>query len=375
VDALDVLKVCLRRWYVAVPVVLLSVAAGLGLAHQQKPTYTAFASYALVYHNPGTSPQGREPQEKNPLAPEGARLLGEALIADFMSGASQATFGGVGHSGTAPGEAKDGTSYSVTLPDYSSTYMIQTWGTDPEGLRIVVDSVLSAAPVRAALIQDRAGAPKPSHSKVFVTGQTQVTQLPATSGLKLVIALLGVGIMAGSALSLVIDRLLRSRKSRSAVPAPQVPTLLDEAAPAQEADDSPQIPKVTVLGDGSAKPSENKWEPILAADANPQLDDNTSVNLAQVSNDDAERGPADLVEEVGPGQAREESRVNHTDAEQRHELKAKPLTEDPTEPHVADHMNYESEPDNGFWPLLEQKREFETEGAAEHHTRDRQPTH
>jgi hypothetical protein len=365
VDALDVLKVCLGRWYVAVPVMLLSVAAGLGLAHQQKPTYTAFASYALVYNNPGTSPQGREPQEENPLAPEGGKLLGEALIADFMSGASQATFGGVGHSGTAPGEEKDGTSYSVTLPDYSSTYMIQTWGTDPEGLRTVVDSVLSAAPVHAALIQDRAGAPKSSHSKVFVTGPTQVTQLPATSGLKLVIALLGVGIMAGSALSLVVDRLLRSRKSRSA--APEVPMMLDEAAPAQEADDSPQIPTVTVLGDGSAKPSENKWEPILAADANPQLDDNTSVDLAQMPNDDAERRSADLVQEVAPNRAKEESRVNHTDAEQGHELNAKPDTEYGTEP---DFM-----PDNGFWPLLEQKREFETEGASAHDTRYRQPAH
>ena len=132
-DALDVLKVCLRRWYVAVPVVLLSIAAGLGLALHQTPTYTAFASYALVYHNPGTSPEGREPQERNPLAADGAQLLGEALIADLMSGASQATFGGVGHSGTAPGEAKDDTSYSVTLPDYSSTYMIQTWGNRPGG--------------------------------------------------------------------------------------------------------------------------------------------------------------------------------------------------------------------------------------------------
>jgi hypothetical protein len=207
--------------------------------------------------------------------------------------------------------------------------------------------------------------------------------LPATSGLKLVIALLGVGIMAGSALSLVIDRLLRSRKSRSTAPAPQVPMLLDEAAPAQEADDAPQIPKVMVLGDGSAKPSENKWQPILAADANSELDDNTSVGLAHVSHDDAGRWPADWVEEVAPDQTeeatanlvqevppdrvKEESRVNHTDAEQGHELNAEPLTEYGTEP--------DFKPDNGFWPLLEQKREFETEGAAAHDTRYRQPTH
>ena len=67
VDALDVLKVCLRRWYVVLPVVLLSLAAGIGLALQQKPTYTAFGSYALVYHNAATSTElreGRDPTDR-----------------------------------------------------------------------------------------------------------------------------------------------------------------------------------------------------------------------------------------------------------------------------------------------------------------------
>ena len=220
-DALDVLKVCLRRWYVVLPVVLLSLAAGLGLASQQKPTYTAVGSYALVYHSPTQLKEGEDPTELNPLATNGAVVLGEALVADFMSGASQTTFGGVGNSGTAPREPTDGTSYTVDLPDGSQSYVVQTWGKDPESLRRVIDSVLAAAPGRAAQIQDRAGAPKKSQYTTFVTGSTQLTRLPSTSTTKLIVAMLGVGILAGSALSLVVDRLARSRKDRAAKRVPQ----------------------------------------------------------------------------------------------------------------------------------------------------------
>ena len=66
VDALDVLKVCLRRWYVVLPVVLLSLAAGLGLALQQKPTYTASGSYALVYYSSATAGKLSPPRLATP---------------------------------------------------------------------------------------------------------------------------------------------------------------------------------------------------------------------------------------------------------------------------------------------------------------------
>jgi hypothetical protein len=284
VDALDVLKVCLRRWYVLIPVVLLSLAAGLGLAQQQKPTYTAFGSYALVYHSPQTTSQRRDPLAANPLAGNGAVLLGEALAADFMSSGSQATFGGVGHSGTAPREAVDGSSYSVSLPEGSQSYLVQTWGKDPDGLRTVVDSVLAAAPERAAQIQDRAGAPERSQYTTFVTGSTQLTKLPPTSRLKLIIAMLGVGILAGSALSLVIDRLGRSRKNRRAAVIRQVTER--HAVQAAKAGESPQILTVPVL-------SETEGAPAISADDNAQLDDGAGIAGATAPEDAVEGVHAD----------------------------------------------------------------------------------
>ena len=263
-DALDVLKVCLRRWYVVLPVVLLSLAAGLGLASQQKPTYTAVGSYALVYHSPTQLKEGEDPTEPNPLATDGAVVLGEALVADFMSGASQTTFGGVGNSGTAPREATDGTSYTVDLPDGSQSYVVQTWGKDPESLRRVIDSVLAAAPGRAAQIQGRAGAPKKSQYTTFVTGSTQLTRLPSTSTTKLIVAMLGVGILAGSALSLVVDRLARSRKDRAAKRVPQGRQRSVDRVPPDE-DGSDVVTQFPTSSAAPAQPYENEPEPAAAA--------------------------------------------------------------------------------------------------------------
>jgi hypothetical protein len=500
VDALDVLKVCLRRWYVVLPVVLLSLAAGLGLALQQKPTYTASGSYALVYYSSATgrealAPEARDPREGNPLAAEGAVLLGETLVADFMSGASQATLGGIGNSGTAPREPTNDTSYSVTLPEGSQSYLVQTWGKDPQSLRTVVDSVLSAAPMRATQIQERAGAPKRSQYTTFVTGATKVTKLPPTSRLKLIIAVLGVGILAGSALSLVVDRLLRSRKNRAgrvpenrseSVDTPALPTAthdsggimtlpasaavqaqppygnqpeavgaeqvklesedaasLDAAAPehaveevhamgdeelsADQADVVPVGQVEELVAEQAVEEPGDEVEELVAEQAEEEPGDEVEELVAEQAEEEpgdeaeelvaeqaeelvaeqaeeepgeeaeeldaehaeeepgeeaeeldaehAEEEPGEEAEELDAEQAEEESRVNHVDVEQHHELETTPLPEYMTEPNFDDHRNHESELDDGSWPLLEPNREFVAEGAANNHTRHRQPTH
>jgi hypothetical protein len=438
VDALDVLKVCLRRWYLVLPVVLLALAAGIGLASQQKPTYSAFGSYALVYHSPAHVKEGEDPTEPNPLATNDAVVLGEALVADFMSGASQTTFGGVGNSGTAPREPRDGTSYTVNLPDGSQSYVVQTWGKDPESLRRVVDSVLAAAPGRAAQIQDRAGAPKESQYTTFVTGSTQLTRLPSTSTTKLIVAMLGVGILAGSALSLIVDRLSRSRKERAAKRVPQIhQRSVDEvlpdahgsemvlkspapgAAPVQPYETAPgpmaasavdlkskQVPtdpteEASVdtakglppeeLEGASANPADQATE--LPADQATELPADQATELpadqATVSPDDTVELPVVRAGKVTPDQAHEvpvddaadlpgngadRSRVNHANGKQRHELERRPLTEHTAEPNFAP-VNNDSLADSDLWPLLDHHREVDAEGAANDHGRDRQPTH
>jgi hypothetical protein len=404
VDALDVLKVCLRRWYVVLPIVLLSLAAGIGLASQQKPIYTAFGSYALIYHSSGSTKDGSDPTEKNPLATNGAVVLGEALVADFMSGASQETFGGVGNSGTAPREPEDGTSYSVSVPDGSQSYVVQTWGTDPESLRTVVESVLAAAPLRAAQIQDRAGAPERSQYTTFVTGSAQLSKLPLTSTPKLIVAMLGVGILAGSALALVVDRLVRSRKNRAAGLHESRSPSVDEPAMPPDAYDAATITRLPTSGTrlstsgvGPAQPYENKTEYVRAEQLKLESDLAAGFDGAgatkgateqvhaggptEISPHQTEVGPQGQADEAVVGQSEEVSGSPTAEAPARQPAEA---PADQTAEVLADRtvevfadQDHEppADPDNGSWPLLEHDRELEAEGATNHNTRDRQPAH
>jgi hypothetical protein len=215
VDAFEVIKVCIRRWWVLLPVVLLAVGAGYGLVKQQKPLYYGFGGFALVYtYGSELAPGAADPRNENPLANGGAELLGEAVMSDFSSAASQARYGGKDTLGTAPSEADNHSKFRVTVPQGSSTYLVETWGPSSEGVREVVDSVIAAAPRSAKVIQDRAGAPTKSQYTTFVTSPTQVAEMPPESRIKLILAVSAVGLMAGASLAVIVDALIRRRRRR-----------------------------------------------------------------------------------------------------------------------------------------------------------------
>ena len=133
-----------------------------------------------------------------------------------MSRKTQVELGGTGNSGTAPGEAVDGTLFTVLPPPQgTATYYVKTWGPDEKGVRAVLDGVLAAASAKTADIQKKAGAPEQSQYTTFVTAPTQVTELPAQSGTKMILAVAAIGLLAGAALSLVVDRTIKRRGEKS----------------------------------------------------------------------------------------------------------------------------------------------------------------
>lgn len=213
-DSLDVVLVCLRRWYIMLAVLGLTAGAGMGLVQAQKPSYHAFATYALVFEN-GDSirPNEPDPRNANPLAANGGALIGESLISYFMSGQAQLEYGGVGNSGDGPGRPNTDSLYSVALPSQgTSAYVVETWGPSRVGVEDVVNRVLAEAPKKAAQIQSLAGAPRTSQYTTFVTSPTQVVVVPPQSRVKLLLAVSAVGLMAGAAVSLVVDRISARRK-------------------------------------------------------------------------------------------------------------------------------------------------------------------
>ncbi len=197
-----------------VPVMILAWGAGLGLSKEVKPEYTAFGSYALVYRQSApVTVDTPNPLNNNPLAVDGGELLGEAVAASLMSAATQSALGG-GNRGSAPGQTDTGTTFSVGIPQGAKAYLVQTWGTTPQSVQTTVDAVLAAVPERVRQIQSRAGAPEGSQLTAFVTTPTQVVELPPQSKVKILLSVFGVGLLAGSALSLLVDRLLARRATR-----------------------------------------------------------------------------------------------------------------------------------------------------------------
>lgn len=223
-DALDVIKVCLKRWYVMGPVVLIAIAVGLGFAKQVRPTYTASGTYVIIYKNTGKSTTTGDPGAKNPLGANGGALLSEALQSTYMSGPYQKRFGSVDTSGTGPGTPTDGTSYSVTLPQNTQSYVVQAWGHDPGEVKNVVDGVLNSSAATAATIQARVGAPSNTMYTTFATSSAQVTKLTTSSATKVVIAVAGLGVLAGASLAVLTDALLRRRRERGGLSEPDEQT-------------------------------------------------------------------------------------------------------------------------------------------------------
>jgi hypothetical protein len=209
VDAVDILKICFRRWYVMLPILIGAAGVSYQLIQTQETTYTAAASYGLV--QPGlTSATGE--LERNPLGSDGSDLVGEALEAQLNSRVTQQQLGSESTRGWGPGESDNGSSYSVKIPMYETTYEVRAYGPDEQEVQDVVNRVIEAAPDIADELQTRAGAPTAVRYEPFVLAPTQVDTLPATSTLKLVIAVMGVGTLVGAAWSIVADRLLRRRR-------------------------------------------------------------------------------------------------------------------------------------------------------------------
>lgn len=208
-DAVDILKICFRRWYVMLPILIGAAGVSYQLIETQETTYTAAASYGLV--QPRLTSAGSE-AERNPLGSDGSDLVGAALEAQLNSRVTQQLLGSETTRGWGPGEPDNGSSYSVKIPMFETTYEVRAYGPDEQEVQDVVNRVIEAAPDIADELQTRAGASETVRYEPFVLAPTQVDALPATSALKLVIAVMGVGTLVGAAWSIVADRLLRRRR-------------------------------------------------------------------------------------------------------------------------------------------------------------------
>lgn len=231
-DTLDVVRVCLRRWYIFGVMLIVAFGASRGLVNERVPVYASTGNFAVIYRPPtDVRPDAPDPRDANPLAAGGGALLKQSIVNDLRSANSQRELAPQTVMGTDPSTPPDGSRFAVETAQNSATVTISAWGADKAEVRGTVTGVLAAAAKRAKTIQDSVGAPATGRLTTFVTLPTQTTELPPPSRIKLIIAVMGVGAIAGAALSLLFDRLMTKRALRETV-ASQVQTGRFRRAPA-----------------------------------------------------------------------------------------------------------------------------------------------
>lgn len=233
-DTLDVLRICVKRWFVFLPILLLAYYSSQSLSTDRRPVYSATGSFAVIYHaRSALKPGQADPRQLNPLAAGGGSLLKQALLTDLRSPGTQSALASPGVTGTSPSGVADGSLFSVTSTATSATVGIVTYGPNQAAVAGTVDRVLAASSTKARQMQDRAGAPAAGRLDTFVTLPTQTTVLAPPSKLKLVIAVLAAGVIAGAGLSLLFDRLLvKWRRRRATTVGPRRAASLRRRRPA-----------------------------------------------------------------------------------------------------------------------------------------------
>lgn len=219
-DTLDVLLICLKRWYVFLLLLLLAFFTSLGLGNDQRRVYSGTGNFAVIYRAPPpVTPKQVDPRTANPMAAGDGSLLKQSIVNDLRSAKSQRELAGPGVIGTDPSTPADGSLFAVVTTATSATVTITTFGPSQAVAKATVDRVLTAAQERATTIQDRVGAPPTGRLTTFVTLPAQTTVLPPPSKIKLVVAVMAVGVIAGAGLSLLLDRLMsKRREGRNDVP-------------------------------------------------------------------------------------------------------------------------------------------------------------
>ena len=208
-DTVDILKICLRRWYVMLPILLGAMGVSYQMVQAQETTFTAATSYGLV--QPGLPGGLGAGTESNPLGADGNVLVGAALEAQLNSREAQEQLGSDATRGWGPGGVANDSSYLVQIPLNETTYEVRAWGKDEKAVRDVVNRVVEAAPGIADELQSRVDVPAEMRYEPFILAPTQSEALPSTSGKKLVVAVMGVGVLMGAAWSIMADRILRRR--------------------------------------------------------------------------------------------------------------------------------------------------------------------
>lgn len=210
-DLLDLMRLMVRRWYVAVPIVVVAAIAALVVGSSTKPEYQAEVSIVLV--PPKTeapeTPDGKAPAPRNPWLQIGTTSMAQAIQIAVSSGEARAAVAAAGG---------DGGGYEAGVVSRTAIVSVEVATTSEAATRATVKAVSDfiAQEVAARQAPHKPKAGEEITTEILDDGGSIAVSKSNVIRAQVVVGVLGFLLAAAGAV--VVDAILRRRtQSRMAL--------------------------------------------------------------------------------------------------------------------------------------------------------------
>jgi hypothetical protein len=241
VDLWDLTRLLLRRWYFAVPMLLLSVAAVVGAAMTVSPDYKAMGYMQLIpAPSIGKMPDPKaKPRPANPWLDLGYAALGNASALTVTEQSSLEKLAADGYSD----------SVTVVLNERTPLFEIEAVGNSKQQATRTVQQVIKLLQTDIAAKQAQYGTLPEDTISTLVINDGSSPEQDSGKVKRVLIVAAGVGLLLTTGLTIALDYWLRRRKRRKArddgndveKAAMPEPTVTDNAKPVRAV--QPEAPK------------------------------------------------------------------------------------------------------------------------------------
>jgi len=212
-DAVTAALICLRRWYVFLPVLLVAITLAFSAAGDSTATYTAEGQLVVLPDASGLAGRTDAPPDTvsaNPYARVGGARLLAAVLKNNLVGAQ--TRQAITQAGGLPGYT------AVVDPDYP-IITVSAVGSTPRQAQRTVDRVVRAADPLTRQLQEDVSAPTSELYAATRSTPTTIVAVASASGVKVAITYIILGLAVAGVLAVLTDVVLAqmSRRARRGV--------------------------------------------------------------------------------------------------------------------------------------------------------------
>ncbi len=225
-DFWDLTKLLYRRWFVSVPLILLTLGGTVAAAMLVKPDYVATSYVQLIPPSVST----REPEGKvklkiirNPWLDTGLNSLAKAALLTVQDTKVADQLDEAGFSDK----------YTITLDNQLPTLTFEVVGTSPQQAKLTTDELTKRFSASALALQRDSNAPTEQLVDTLRLDQGDNITKSTSKTKRALVAIFGAGLLVSVGVTVAFDALLRRRGRRKADAAQSDGSALDAFPPGQ----------------------------------------------------------------------------------------------------------------------------------------------